>query len=171
MEKRLREADKKLISILQNDGRISLSELGKILGVSHVAVRNRFLRLIKDGFIRIAAQANQSKLGLRHVIILLECVNREAEEKVVRRFEGCPRLIFLSRNVGGSLLAIMVAEDTRVLESIPSECAIRTDEGVKWSEVIVGSDDIVYPNFLPLRIPGEKLLYSPCNNYCCDCKR
>ena len=33
--------DKKLVSILQENGRTSLSEIGKTLGMSHVAVSKR----------------------------------------------------------------------------------------------------------------------------------
>lgn len=166
--KGLSEADRKLINILQNDGRISLSNLGQILGVSHVAVRRRLQRLIKNGYVRVSAQLSLSKLRLRYALIMLECKNRQAEERIIRRFKDCPRMIFLSRNVGGSLLAVMIAEEMSVLESIASECAIRTDDGVRRSDLIVGSE-IVYPSHVPLRVVSERSS-PPCGVDCCSCR-
>ncbi|MFW9849417.1 MAG: AsnC family transcriptional regulator, partial [Candidatus Thorarchaeota archaeon] len=42
----LDNTDKDLISILRNDGRTSLSELGKNLDMSHVAVSKRLEKLV-----------------------------------------------------------------------------------------------------------------------------
>jgi DNA-binding Lrp family transcriptional regulator len=39
------DINKKIISILQDDGRTSLSEIGKKVGFSHVAVRKRLENL------------------------------------------------------------------------------------------------------------------------------
>lgn len=169
MMRGLGEREKRLIRLLQADGRASLSNLGRALGVSHVAVRNRIQSLRRRGLIRISAWINPSQLGLRHVIISIECVNREAEERIIRRFRDCPRLIFLSRNIGGNLLAIMVAEDMGALEAITSECAMRTDEGVRRSDVVVGGD-IVYPEHVPLRVHVERSS-PPCGIDCCSCRR
>ncbi|MFW9768445.1 MAG: AsnC family transcriptional regulator, partial [Candidatus Thorarchaeota archaeon] len=41
------DVDKKLISILQEDGRKSLSDIGKELKMSHVAVSKRLDKLVK----------------------------------------------------------------------------------------------------------------------------
>jgi len=169
MIKGLRERERKLISILQMDGRASLSYLGRTLGISHVAVRNKIQSLRKRGLIRISAWVNPSQLGLKHAIISIECVNSEAEERLIRRFKNCPRLIFLSRNVGGNLLAVMTAEDMGVLEAITSECAIRTDESVRRSDIVVGSA-IVYPEHVPLRIIDRRSS-PPCGVDCCSCRR
>lgn len=43
------EADRVIVSELQRDGRTSLADIGRKLGVSHVAVRKRLKRLVKNG--------------------------------------------------------------------------------------------------------------------------
>ena len=55
--------DARIISILQSDGRISNTEIAKMLDVSEATVRGRVKRLIDDDIIQIVAVSNPLKLG------------------------------------------------------------------------------------------------------------
>jgi Lrp/AsnC family transcriptional regulator for asnA, asnC and gidA len=51
--KRLDETDRKIISLLQYDGRMPYTEIGNKLGLSEGAVRRRVKRLTEDGVMQI----------------------------------------------------------------------------------------------------------------------
>ena len=65
------EYDKKIISVLQGDGRASLTEIGKALGLSHVSVRKRLKKLC-DETIKVTVGLNVEKLGFHMAIINAE---------------------------------------------------------------------------------------------------
>jgi Lrp/AsnC family transcriptional regulator for asnA, asnC and gidA len=62
--------DHELIALLQEDGRMPLTELAKKLGVSHGTVRNRLQRLTSGEVLRMAAIVDPAKVGFpTHVYI------------------------------------------------------------------------------------------------------
>jgi len=64
VEKRnIDDLDARIISILQSDGRISNTDIAKMLAVSEATVRGRIKRLIDDDIIQIVAVSNPLKLG------------------------------------------------------------------------------------------------------------
>ncbi len=62
--------DRAIISELQRDGRIPLTELGSKLGVSHGTVRNRLERLLKEQVIQIVAVIDPAKAGFPTQVLL-----------------------------------------------------------------------------------------------------
>jgi len=52
------ELDRKLIELLQRNGRATLVELSKELGISHVGVRKRLQELSSSGLIKVTALLN-----------------------------------------------------------------------------------------------------------------
>ncbi|MGC8933135.1 MAG: Lrp/AsnC family transcriptional regulator [Candidatus Methanodesulfokora sp.] len=170
MQEKLSDAERKILKILQEDGRASYSKMGKMLGMTHVGARKHTLNLMSRGIMRVSACLNPRALGLRHALILIETLDDRSANRIVERFRNCPRLVFLSRLIGGNnIVAIVIAENMDVLESITSVCALRTAEGIRRSEVIVGSN-IIYPEHLPIRIVAEKS-QAPCGLDCCSCNR
>ncbi|ACB07389.1 transcriptional regulator, AsnC family [Candidatus Korarchaeum cryptofilum OPF8] len=169
MRGKLSSVERRIVRILQRDGRASYSEMGKSLGMTHVAVRKHVMRLIEEGVMKVSACLSPRALDLRHAVVLIEASDDKSISKIIEKFRDCPRLIFLSRLIGGNnIIAIMVAEDINVLESITSVCALRTAEGVRRSEVMVGSS-IVYPEYLPIRIVERSEV--PCGADCGSCGR
>jgi len=64
VEKRtIDDLDSRIIAILQSDGRISNTEIAKMLEVSEATIRGRVKRLIDDEIIQIVAVSNPLKLG------------------------------------------------------------------------------------------------------------
>jgi Lrp/AsnC family transcriptional regulator for asnA, asnC and gidA len=57
------ELDRKIIALLQLDGRASNAKIAREVGVSELTVRRRLSRLLKEDFIEIRAVPNLAKLG------------------------------------------------------------------------------------------------------------
>ena len=59
----MNELDKKIISLLQVDGRASNAKIAREVGVSEGTVRRRLRRLIKDNVIHVIAVPNLEQMG------------------------------------------------------------------------------------------------------------
>ncbi|MHA2065205.1 MAG: Lrp/AsnC family transcriptional regulator [Candidatus Thorarchaeota archaeon] len=165
--------DKQLVTLLQQDGRKSLSEIGKALEMSHVAVSKRLDKLIKDDKVHVTAGVNAQELDVKLLFMGLEVDNLEVAERIMEKYQHCPRLLMLAPVTGSyNLIAIMAAQDTWSLQSIVGTCSIRTEEGVRRSESWFGNAPIV-PTFLQLNLAPSMLNGSkaPCNVDCASCKR
>lgn len=166
------DIDKQLIARLQEDGRVTFTELGKILGLSHVWARARLNRLLKDGSIKISANLSAEKLNMKTAVILVEAESFERLRELVKVFKDCPRLIFMSTLMGAhNLIAVIVAEDLPTLESmVVGTCSLRSQKGIRRSEAHV-SESTIYPSHLPVRLKVEKSDISPCHIPCNTCER
>ena len=69
--------DRKILSILQGDGRIANVELAERIGLSPTSVGERLKRLQRDGFVEgYGARLNPHRLGLGLLVfveVMLEC--------------------------------------------------------------------------------------------------
>ncbi len=165
--------DKKLISTLLRDGRKSLSEIGRELGMSHVAVGKRMDKMVRDGILRVTAAVNAEKLDIKMLFMAIETENTEVAEQILEKYHDCPRLIMLAPVTGRyNLFAVMVAEDTWSLESTMGTCSLRTEPGVRRSETWFGNAPLV-PTHLPLDLSPtcEDKTTAPCGRNCGECKR
>ncbi|MFW9845739.1 MAG: AsnC family transcriptional regulator [Candidatus Thorarchaeota archaeon] len=165
--------DKQLVSLLQENGRKSLSEIGKELDMSHVAVSKRLDKLVKEGILHVTAGVNADELDMKLLFMGLEVDNIEVAEKIKAKYQHCPRLLMLAPVTGSyNLMAIMAAEDTWSLQSISGTCSMRTETGVRRSESWFGNAPIV-PSHLPLNLAPDRTngSKSPCKMDCASCKR
>jgi DNA-binding Lrp family transcriptional regulator len=172
--KMLDEIDRKIISQLQQDGRTTFEDLSKIVGFSSMGAKKRFDKLVEKGIIKPSALLNIKKLGLQAAFVLIEIESSEAMEKLLKRFQNCPRVVNIFKTLGGyNLIALVVAEDQDTLESISMEkCSLRSGEGIRRSEFIpIGN--ILYSPFLALRenLTHMEKTTAPCNVDCRTCKR
>ena len=160
-----------MVRTLQEDGRLSLVELGRRLGLSHVAVGKRLNKLVERGVVKVQANLGFKQLGLRLLLVLIEVEGREALDKLCEVFSHCPRMLMLSTLIAGfNLMALMVAEDERVVESITTCCAVRDAPGIKRTEVYLAGN-VVLPSHLPLRLAIERGDRAPCGRECLACPR
>ncbi|MGY5872153.1 MAG: Lrp/AsnC family transcriptional regulator [Candidatus Thorarchaeota archaeon] len=165
--------DKKLISILQENGRTSLSEIGKHLGMSHVAVSKRLDKLVKADLVKITACINSEDMDTKILFMGLETENMNVTERIQKKYENCPRLLMFAPVTGRfNLFAMMIAEDTWSLESISGTCSMRTEPGVRKSESWFGNAPIL-PKYLQLDLAPALTgtTKGPCKMDCETCKR
>ncbi len=169
---KLGNTKKKILSILYEDGRKSLVDLARELGITHVAVRKHLAQMEKQDLMKVQAGVNPVKMGLKLVLVFMEIDNEEHMMDIVEKFRDCPRIVFLASMVGGyNLVALMVAENDYVLECISTVCAVRRMQGIRRSEVYLIAD-IVKPRYLPVKITYEKKMgKAPCGRDCSKCPR
>ncbi len=163
---------KKILSILSGDGRKSLVDIARALGITHVAVRKHLNQLEEQEIMRVRAEVNPEKTGLKLVLVFMEIEDEEHMTEITRRFRECPRIALLASMVGGyNLMALMVAENNDVLECISTVCVVRRMKGIRRSEVYLVSD-LIEPRFLPLKITAEKIRQTaPCGRNCLECRK
>lgn len=128
------DLDHRLIAELRTDGRASLSELAKRLGVSRGTVQNRLDRLIESevilGFtVRLKSGADDDRI---RAIMMIEVAGKSTR-RVVQALRGLPEIHALySTNGAYDLIAEIevanLAEFDRVLSTV------RSIEGVARSE-------------------------------------
>ena len=165
--------DRKIISILQKDGRATLSEIAEAISLSSMGAKKRVDKLVAQNVIKIRPLLNTEKLGIVTALIAMELESAEALEKLLERFEECPRIVKFFITTGGyNLFALIFAENYHSLESVSLErCSLRSQEGVRRFELFP-IQEIKYDPFLDINVvPDKKLETAPCGVYCGDCKR
>ena len=161
---------KKLVELLQADGRLSLTALGRALGISHVGVRKHLDKLLGSGLVRVSASISPRALGAQLLVFLCEAEHFRLTNmlEVLRR---CPRVAFLATLVGPyNLMAILVAEHPGVAKAVSlGVCGLRRMEGIRRSELYL-VQDVLYPEGLPIKVSAEKEAdETPCGLHCGSC--
>ncbi|MDH4213523.1 MAG: Lrp/AsnC family transcriptional regulator [Candidatus Thorarchaeota archaeon] len=167
------DLDKRLVSILQKNGRTSLSEIGESLGMSHVAVSKRLDKLMKTDMVKLTAGINSEYLDTKVLFMGLETESLDVAERIKQKYEKCPRLVMFAPVTGRyNVFAVMIAEDTWSLESILGTCSMRTEPGVRKSESWFGNAPLM-PQYLTIDINPKQTGDSagPCKMDCKACKR
>jgi len=166
------EKDRKIISILQKNGKATLSEIAKEVGLSIMGVKKRLKKLMDNG-VKIKALLDVEKLGIIIAIIAMEVESSEALERIIEKFKDCPRIIKFFVTTGGyNLFALIFAEDYHSLESVSLErCSLRSQPGIRRFE-IYPVQRIYYDGLLDVKVTSDKSReIAPCGVYCGDCKR
>jgi len=170
----LDEVDRKIITQLQADGRTTLQDLAKAVGFTSMGIKKRLEKLEKTGTIKVSALINPNALKLHPAIVMLEMESAEAMQKLLDRFEECPRVIQIFKTIGGyNLIALVVAETQETLESISMEkCSLRCSQGIRRSEFYPISDTYFEP-FLQIRedLTHRERTVTPCDVDCDPCNR
>ncbi len=163
--------DLSIIEELRKDGRLSLSDLGRKIGMSHVAIRRRLKRLIEAKIMKVSAELNVKTFEFKLAMVMMEVETYKKLTELVDTYIKCPRTLMILHCLGGfNLLAMMWAEDEDTLKSVLDSCSIRTREGVRRSEVCVG--ELLHPEYLSIPITSSSALeISPCGLDCSECKR
>ncbi len=163
--------DLTIIEELRKNGRLSLSALGRKIGMSHVAIRRRLKKLIESKVMRVSSELNVKILGFKLATLMMEVETYEKLVELADTYIKCPRTLMIIHSLGRrNLIAIIWAENNDTLRSILDSCSIRTREMVRKSEVSVG--DVLHPEYLPLQIISSgKLKIAPCGLDCNKCRR
>lgn len=128
------DLDHRLIAALRTDGRASLSELAKILGVSRGTVQNRLDRLIAAevilGFtVRLKSAAATDRI---RAIMMVE-VSGKNTRRVAQALRGLPQIHAL-HSTNGAFDLIAEIETANLAEFDRVLSIVRTIEGIERSE-------------------------------------
>jgi Lrp/AsnC family transcriptional regulator, regulator for asnA, asnC and gidA len=129
----LDDLSKQIIEQLQQDGRRSYAAIGKAVGLSEAAVRQRVQRLVEVGAMQIVAVTDPMSLGfLRQTMVGIRC-NGDLE-RVASHLAGMEEIDYVVITAGSFdiLIEVVCADDEQLLEilgrvrAIPSVTATET---------------------------------------------
>jgi Lrp/AsnC family transcriptional regulator for asnA, asnC and gidA len=132
----LDDVSKNIIEQLQQDGRRSYAAIGKVVGLSEAAVRQRVQRLIDGGVMQVVAVTDPLELGFaRQAMVGVKVTGRL--EPVADALAALEEVDYVVVTAGSfDILAEVVAEsDEHLLELISGR--IRTIEGVVATETFM----------------------------------
>jgi len=99
-EKHIDQVDSKIINLLQKDGRLSNTEIGKKLKISEATVRARIKRLVEDDYIQIVAVSNPFNLGFEIAGDLYIQAEMKKVNNVVRELKKFKELWYIIMTTG-----------------------------------------------------------------------
>lgn len=118
----LDKLNQKLIQKLQNNGRLSYTELAKMLGVTEGTVRKRVKDLQKRNIIKIAAILNPYEIGYNFVSIMALQVRMADLHQVGEMLAQKPNVYYLAFVTGRyDLLAIVMCRSPEDLSNFIKE--------------------------------------------------
>ncbi|HEY0934883.1 MAG TPA: Lrp/AsnC family transcriptional regulator [Trebonia sp.] len=129
----LDDISKRIIEQLQADGRQSYAAIGKAVGLSEAAVRQRVQRLHEAGIMQIVAVTDPLKLGFRRqAMIGLRCDGDP--QKIADHLAGMDEIDYVVLTAGSFdlLLEVVCEDDDHLLEilgrvrAIPSVTSTET---------------------------------------------
>ena len=160
------EIDVQIIKELQEDGRITLVDLARKVGLTHPTVRERILKLLRDNYMKIQANINYKQLGLLMALVCIELENASDAITLMSCLEKCARIPIVAVTAGTyNMFAIVIAEDPDTLHSVIEMC-IRSRRGVK--RMNISYVRLLKPEFLPIRIIDSGK--HECKTECEDCE-
>jgi Lrp/AsnC family transcriptional regulator for asnA, asnC and gidA len=132
----LDEVSKSIIEELQNDGRRSYAAIGKVVGLSEAAVRQRVQRLTDSGVMQVVAVTDPLELGFaRQAMVGIRVTG--ALEPVADALTALQEVDYVVITAGSyDLLAEVVAESDEHLLDLISD-SIRTIPGVVATETFM----------------------------------
>ena len=132
-ETRLDDVAKRIIELLQEDGRQSYAAIAKAVGLSEAAVRQRVQRLIESGVVQIVAVTDPMMLGFRRnamVALKVEGDVRTAAHDIA----AIPEVSYVVAVTGSfDLIMEVVCEDDDHLLALLND-KVRTIPGVQTTE-------------------------------------
>ena len=159
MVNELDRVDLKIISELQKDGRISVTELAERVKSSRATITSRLNRLIDEELVMVGGGLNLRKLGLKVTIVGLEARKPHARKELELHLFRTPEK--------ANIHAIVWGEDERTIHS--------TIESFRELQDV----DIIHSHYLGTPFHGNMLINvesepkaeTPCGKICGDCYR
>jgi Lrp/AsnC family transcriptional regulator for asnA, asnC and gidA len=132
----LDELNKKIIELLQRDGRLPYASMAKIVGLSEAAVRQRVQRLLDLGVMQIVAVTDPLTLGFARQVMIGLKVEGDTRP-VAKALAELPAVDYVVLCAGRyDILAELVCTDDDHLLSVLNE-QIRTIAGVTGTETFL----------------------------------
>jgi Lrp/AsnC family transcriptional regulator for asnA, asnC and gidA len=132
----LDEVSKRIIEQLQQDGRRSYAAIGKAVGLSEAAVRQRVQRLLDSGTVEIVAVTDPMQVGFRRQAMIGVNVSGDAQV-VADRLAEIPEIEYVVVTAGSFdlLVEVVCRDDDQLLEVINEQ--VRELEQVTRTETFV----------------------------------
>jgi Lrp/AsnC family transcriptional regulator, regulator for asnA, asnC and gidA len=109
---RLDATERRMVEMLQRDGRLSVSELARSLHVSEVTARRKLKRLLSAGIIRVVATVDPFDVGYETPVIIGLKVVRSQLEEIAERLSRLPQVRYIGASTGRVDLIVEVVTRT-----------------------------------------------------------
>ena len=109
---RLDAIERRMVELLQEDGRLSVASLARSLGVTEVTARRKLSRLLRDGIIQVVATVDPFDVGYETPVIIGLKVQRSKLDEVARRLSDLPQVRYVGASTGRVDLIIEVVVRT-----------------------------------------------------------
>lgn len=132
----LDELSKAIIEKLQEDGRRSYAGIGKAVGLSESAVRQRVQRLVDGGVMQIVAVTDPMQLGFaRQAMIGIRCTGDTTT--IAEKLAAIPSVDYVVLTAGSfdAIVEVVCEDDGDLLDLLNTE--IRSLPGVISTETLV----------------------------------
>ena len=132
----LDEVSKSIIEQLQQDGRRSYAAIGKAVGLSEAAVRQRVQRLSEGGIMQIVAVTDPLQLGFDRQAMVGICVDGDIQP-VAEALSDIEEVVYVVMTAGSFdvLCEVVSADDKELLELVSGR--IRAVPGVRTTETFM----------------------------------
>jgi Lrp/AsnC family transcriptional regulator for asnA, asnC and gidA len=132
----LDDTSKAIIEQLQQDGRRPYATIGKAVGLSEAAVRQRVQKLIETGTVQIVAVTDPQQIGFARQLMIGISVEGDLEE-TANLLAEIPEIVYLVLTAGSVdiLAEAVVVDDDHLLELINDR--IRKLPGVRRTETFM----------------------------------
>src|SRR5688572_4749412 len=104
--------ERRMVELLQEDGRLSVAALARALGVTEVTARRKLTRLFDDGIIQVVATVDPFDVGYETPVIIGLKVQRAKLDEVARRLSEFPQVRYVGASTGRVDLIIEVVTRT-----------------------------------------------------------
>lgn len=133
----LDEVSKHIIEQLQQDGRRSYAAIGKAVGLSEAAVRQRVQRLLDSGMVQIVAVTDPMQVGFLRQAMIGVNVTGDAQE-VADRLADQPEIEYVVITAGSFdlLVEVVCRDDDHLLEII--------NQRIRSLDAVTGTESFVY---------------------------
>jgi len=130
------EVSKAIIEQLQEDGRRAYATIGKAVGLSEAAVRQRVQKLVETGVMQIVAVTDPMQVGFARQAMVAISATGDIDG-ITKRLSNIPEVVYLVVIAGSFdiLAEIVVTDDDHLLELINEQ--IRTIPGVLRTETFL----------------------------------
>jgi DNA-binding Lrp family transcriptional regulator len=94
------EIDQKIADKLAENGRISMDDLAKEIGVSPDTAKRRYEKLKKNGVLKVTIQINLSRIGYKAMCIFFTTTSNEKSYLIVDKVSRIPNIISIMKTSG-----------------------------------------------------------------------
>ncbi len=99
---KLDRVDRKMVSLLQKDGRMPIVTIAKELGISETTARSRLKRLLADDVIKVVAISNPIRLGFEITGNIKLSIDLKKKDAILQSLKNIDALSYVALTTGGN---------------------------------------------------------------------
>ena len=131
---KLTDADRKIISVLQVDGRRPYAQIAADVGVPESVVRYRVRRMQRAGLLQVVGIADPMRIGFDHLALVGVRVRQGALQRVSRELAALPETSYVVTTTGSfDLMIEVVCRDRSHFTELVTE-RLQLVDGVEATE-------------------------------------